>query len=150
MLKFNKSTMIAIYAMLEIAKADGASVTSTEIAERHHISRHHLAKVLQQLVHKGILTGQRGPRGGYRLARERRRISVGEIVRVVRTVEGAEDPSESDQGSALGVKVVRPIWQEIQDDVMDRLDRLTVEELCDRARRENVPCEAPTVPDFSI
>ena len=33
-----------------------------------------------------LLLGVRGPRGGYQLARERRRISIGDIVRVVRAV----------------------------------------------------------------
>ena len=38
--------------------------------------------VLQALVRHGILKGVRGPRGGYELARERRRITAGDIVRV--------------------------------------------------------------------
>ena len=42
-----------------------------------------LEQVLQQLVRADILRGVRGPRGGYRLARERRRISLGEVVRVL-------------------------------------------------------------------
>jgi Rrf2 family transcriptional regulator, iron-sulfur cluster assembly transcription factor len=37
--------------------------------------------LLQGLVHAKILRGVRGPRGGYELARERRRITAGEIVR---------------------------------------------------------------------
>ena len=40
----------------------------------------HLETLLQALVRAGILKGVRGPRGGYELARERRRITVGEIV----------------------------------------------------------------------
>ena len=137
--------------MVDIAYHAGAGpVRSTVISERQGIPRRYLEQVLQQLVHSGILTGQRGPRGGYRLARERRRISVGEIVRVVRAIESAGDPAEDEQGSEIGTKVVRPIWQEIQEDVMLRLDGLTIEQLCDRARQANVPCDAPAVPDFSI
>ena len=34
----------------------------------------------QKLVRAGILSGVRGPRGGYLLARERRRISLGEWI----------------------------------------------------------------------
>ncbi len=49
---------------------------------------------MQQLVHKGILRGVRGPRGGYRLARERRRITVREIVEVVAELEASEDPDQ--------------------------------------------------------
>jgi Rrf2 family protein len=106
--------------------------------------------VLQQLVHNGILAGQRGPRGGYRLARERRRITVGEIIRVVRKLEGAGDPVKEPDGSEIGIKVVRPIWLDVQREMMERFDKLTVEELCDRARDIEIPREAASVPDFSI
>ena len=107
-------------------------------------------EVLQELVRKGVLSGQRGPRGGYRLARERRRITVGEIVRVVRELESANDPVEEPNGSEIGVKVVRPIWAEAQDELMVRFDGLTVEELCNRARAARIESEAARVPDFSI
>jgi DNA-binding IscR family transcriptional regulator len=102
------------------------------------------------LVRKGILSGQRGPRGGYRLARERRRITVGAIVRVVRELEGTDDPANETNGSEIGIKVVRPIWNEMQDELMARFDTLTVEELCNRARGAQIASEAAGVPDFSI
>ena len=151
MLRPSRKALFAIEAVVDIAYHAGAGpVRSTAISERQGIPRRYLEQVLQQLVHSGILSGQRGPRGGYRLARERRRISVGEIVRVVRSVEGAGDPANSEQGSEIGIKVVRPVLQEIQQEVMGKLDRLTIEELCDRARAANVPCDTPAMPDFSI
>ena len=92
-----------------------------------------LEQVLQQLVHHGVLSGQRGPRGGYTLARESTKISVGEIVRIVRGLEGAVDPASELEGSDIGLKVVRPVWTEIQSEMMERLDALTIAELCRRA-----------------
>ena len=64
------------------------------------LPRRYLEQVLQQLVRAGILKGVRGPRGGYRLARERRRVSVGEVVRVV---QGLEEPVGED-GSGVGIR----------------------------------------------
>ena len=49
--------------------------------------------MLQALVRLGILKGIRGPRGGYELARERRRITADDILRAAGTVDeiaGAE------------------------------------------------------------
>jgi hypothetical protein len=46
--------------------------------------------------------------------------------------------------------VVRPLWLEMQREMMERFDGLTVEELCARARQSNVQSEAAKVPDFSI
>ena len=151
MLRLSKKLLFAIEAVVDIAYHAGPGpVRSTDISRRQGIPRRYLEQVLQELVRKGILSGQRGPRGGYRLARERRRITVGEIVRVVRELEGGDDPANEPNGSEIGVKVVRPIWTEMQDELMGRFDALTVEELCNRARRAQIASEAAQVSDFSI
>ncbi len=151
MLRLSKKLLFAIEAVVDIGYHGGTQpVRSTEISERQGIPRRYLEQVLQQLVHHGVLAGQRGPRGGYRLARERRRISVGEIIRIVRELEGAEDPASEPDGSEIGLKVVRPIWIDMQQEMMARFDRLTVEELCQKAREKKIPRGAPNVPDFSI
>ena len=92
----------------------------------------------------------RGPRGGYRLARERRRISVAEIIRIVRELEGTPDPSTIEEGSEIGIKVVRPIWVEMQEEMMKRFETRSIEDLCRRARELKIDRDAPDVPDFSI
>jgi Rrf2 family protein len=151
MLRLSKRLLFAIEAVVDIAYHAGPDpVRSGDISRRQGIPRRYLEQVLQQLVHNGILAGQRGPRGGYRLARERRRITVGEIIRVVRKLEGAGDPVKEPDGSEIGIKVVRPIWLDVQREMMARFDKLTVEELCDRARDIEIPREAASVPDFSI
>ena len=151
MLRLSKKLLFAIEAVVDIAYHAGPGpVRSTDISRRQGIPRRYLEQVLQQLVHKGILSGQRGPRGGYRLARERRRITVGEIIRVVRELENGGDPTAEEDGSDLGRRVIRPIWTEMQQEMMERLDRLTVEELCNRAREAGIRRATPEVPDFSI
>ena len=151
MLRLSKKLLFAIEAVVDIAYHAGPGpVRSTDISRRQGIPRRYLEQVLQQLVHKKILSGQRGPRGGYRLARERRRITVGEIIRVVRELEGARDPTMESDGSEIGHKVVRPLWIEMQREIMERFDRMTIEELCQRAGALDIPSEASKVPDFSI
>lgn len=105
---------------------------------------------MQQLVHARILDGVRGPRGGYRLARERRKITVGDIARVVRSMEKGEDPMSDPAGSELGHKVVRPVWQEVQDELMQRLDSITIADLCQRAIDEGIQSEAIKRLDYTI
>jgi Rrf2 family protein len=151
MLRLSKKLLFAIEAVVDIAYHAGPDpVRSSEISRRQGIPRRYLEQVLQQLVHKGILAGQRGPRGGYRLARERRRITIGEIVRIVRELEGASDPANASDGSEIGVKVVRPMWSEMQREMLERLDELTIEALCERARAQSIESEAVKVPDFNI
>ncbi|MFQ6017976.1 MAG: RrF2 family transcriptional regulator [Kiloniellaceae bacterium] len=151
MLRLSKKLLFAIEAVVDIAYHAGPGpVRSTDISRRQGIPRRYLEQVLQQLVHKGVLSGQRGPRGGYRLARERRRITVGEIVRIIGQLEGASDPASEPDGSEIGVKVVRPLWIDMQREIMGRFDTVTVEELCNRAREQNIPSETARIPDFSI
>ena len=151
MLRLSKKLLFAIEAVVDIAYHAGPDpVRSSEISRRQGIPRRYLEQVLQQLVHKGILAGQRGPRGGYRLARERRRITIGEIVRIVRELEGVSDAASASDGSEIGVKVVRPMWTEMQREMLERLDELTIEALCERARARSIESEAVKVPDFSI
>ena len=84
MLRLSKKLLFAIEAVVDIAYHAGPGpVRSTDISKRQGIPRRYLEQVLQELVRKGVLSGQRGPSGGYRLARERRRITMGEIVRIV-------------------------------------------------------------------
>ncbi len=151
MFRLSKKVLFAVEAVLDIAyNAGDQPVQSSEITRRQGIPRRYLEQVLQQLVREGILAGVRGPRGGYRLARERRRITVGEIVRVVRGMESSMDPAEEPTGSVLGQAIVRPLWQELQEEIMNRLDELTLDDLCRRAQGEGIPRETSSSVDFSI
>ena len=151
MLRLSKKMLFAIEAVLDIAYHSSAEpVQSREITRRQGIPRRYLEHALQHLVRQEILIGVRGPRGGYKLARERRRITVGDIVRVVREMEADNNLIEETQGSELGYQVVRPLWRELQDGLMERLDSLTVDELCTRANQSGIVSEGRRNLDFTI
>jgi Rrf2 family protein len=103
---------------------------------------------MQQLVRAGILKGVRGPRGGYRLARERRRISVGDVVRVAESIE--DDEEKHTPRSDLGMRIVAPFVATLQDELMVRLDSVSIEDLCQRARTAGVDAGADASADFTI
>ena len=149
--RITKKMLYAIEAVLDIAYHAGAEpVQSREITSRQEIPQRYLEQALQHLVRDNILVGVRGPRGGYRLARERRRITVGDIVRSVRKMETAEDPLITNQGSDLGDKVVRPLWTGIQDEIMKQLDATNIDELCKSAIAAGIESEGRKNLDFTI
>jgi Rrf2 family protein len=79
--------ILAIAAVIDVAlHGNHRPVSAKALAERHGLPPRHLEPVLQALVREGILRGIRGPRGGYELARERRRITADEILRAAGTV----------------------------------------------------------------
>jgi Rrf2 family protein len=111
------------------------------------VPQRYLEQVMQQLVRAGILKGVRGPRGGYRLARERRRISVGDVVRVAESIEDEEE--KHSPRSDLGQRIVSPFVQSLQEELMTRLDSVSIEDLCQRARNAGVDAESAAA-DFTI
>lgn len=149
MLRLSKKTWLALEAVVDVAiNARPDPVQSKEITKRQGIPQRYLEQVMQQLVHAGILKGVRGPRGGYRLARERRRITVGEVVRVVGAMDASDDPVTSGP-SELGERVIAPLWEEVQRGLMERLDRITVDDLCRRAESAGTANAQPAA-DFTI
>jgi Rrf2 family transcriptional regulator, iron-sulfur cluster assembly transcription factor len=151
MIRLTKKLLFAIEAVLDIAYNGGqAPVRSSEITERQGIPRRYLEPVLQELVRNKILLGIRGPSGGYRLARERQGISLGDIVRTLRALETAEDPIADPAGSALGHEIVRPLWLDLQEEMMRRLDSLTLEDLCGRAHRAGIAGRTSEYTDFEF
>jgi Rrf2 family protein len=150
MLKLSRKTLLALEAVIDIAfNARPEPVQAKEITARQGVPQRYLEQVMQQLVRAGILKGVRGPRGGYRLAKERRRISVGDIVRAA---ELAEDETNEDAlpRSELGARIVTPFIQSLQDELMARLEAITVEDLCQKARAAGVNADEQSTADFTI
>jgi Rrf2 family transcriptional regulator, iron-sulfur cluster assembly transcription factor len=148
MLKLSRKTLLALEAVIDIAfNARPEPVQAKEITARQGVPQRYLEQVMQQLVRAGILRGVRGPRGGYRLAKERRRISVGDIVRAA---ESLEETAEDTPCSELGAHIVTPFIQSLQGDVMAKLDAITIEDLCQRARAAGVDAGDRVTADFTI
>ena len=151
MLRLSKKMMFAIEAVLDIAyHSSSEPVQSRDITRRQGIPRRYLEQALQHLVRNGLLIGVRGPRGGYRLARERRRITIGDIVRVVSEMKSNNQLIEETPGSELGHKVVRPLWLDLRNEMMARLDKLSVDDLCSHADQAGIISEGRQNLDFTI
>ena len=80
----------------------------------------------------GILKGIRGPRGGYELARERRRITADDILRAAGTIEDASDPAAT-AGSALLNDVVIPAVGQAERAFSVALSRINLDDLVRKA-----------------
>ncbi len=150
MLKLSRKTLLALEAVIDIAfNARPEPVQAKEITARQGVPQRYLEQVMQQLVRAGILKGVRGPRGGYRLARERRRISVGDVVRVAESIEDAEE-EKAEARSDLGQRIVAPFVQTLQEELMTRLDSVSIEDLCQQARATGVEADDRPRADFAI
>lgn len=149
MLRMSRKIVLALEAVLDIAyNGRPHPVQSKDITERQGIPQRYLEQVLQHLVRAGILKGVRGPRGGYTLARERRRITLGDVLRVVNEMEIDEDSTAS--RAPLGEQIIAPIWNDMQDDILKHYDAITMEDLCADAERKSVPRAGEESVSFTI
>jgi Rrf2 family protein len=150
MFTLSRKMQLALEAVVDVAfHARPDPVQSKDITRRQGIPQRYLEQVMQRLVHAGILKGVRGPRGGYRLARERRRISVGEILEVVHQIEQAE-MEEGACPSDLAEKIVRPMMTRMSESFMIELSKVTLEDLCKEASEKGLQPEKAPRMDFNI
>jgi Rrf2 family transcriptional regulator, iron-sulfur cluster assembly transcription factor len=144
----SKKLFYAVEAVLYIAYNGGQGpITGRDIAGRQGLPPRYLEQLMQKLVRGGILRGVRGPHGGYLLARERRRITVGDICAVL------DDKDEQPDGNAstpLGGLVVLPVWESAQLQTLEYLKKINLADLCAQAVSKNIRREADEKMDFAI
>jgi len=149
MFRLTKKMIYALEAVVDVAyNGRTGPVQSRDITRRQEIPQRYLEQVMQQLVRAGILKGVRGPKGGYNLARERRRISVGEIVQVVNNMDLNKNKIDDLSTSPLGIKVINPLIENLNISIVKKLNEITLQDLCQQAMIEGV--ETETTHDFTF
>lgn len=146
----SKKLFYAVEAVLYIAyNAGRGPIASRDIAKRQGLPPRYLEQLMQKLVRGGVLRGVRGPHGGYTLARERRRITVGDICAVLNDEKDAQE-IKSYEGTPLGTNIVLPVWKETRGQMMEYLGQINLADLCDRALEGNVRKDTEEKMDFAI
>ena len=131
MLRLSKKADYALMAMKHLAtRSDNASSSAREIAEQYDIPLELMAKVLQRLARRGLVTSLQGTRGGDRLARPTLQISVADIIEAI---EGplrvtACSTEEENCGQYAKCSVRDPLWK-IKDRIVAALSDCTLQEI---------------------
>jgi Rrf2 family protein len=118
-------------AMKHLAmRPDAASASAREIAEQYDIPIELMAKVLQRLARRGLLTSHQGTRGGYRLSRPSTNISVADIIQAidgpVTVTACSTDDEKCDQYAKCSVR--DPLWR-IKDRILSALATCSLHEV---------------------
>ena len=73
----------ALRVMIDLAEnGDGNYIPMKEIVERQNISLKYIERILPSLAKNKLIEGQHGKGGGYRLCRQPKEYTVGEILRL--------------------------------------------------------------------
>lgn len=105
-------------------------VTAEQIARAQDIPPKFLESILLQLRRSGIVHAQRGPEGGYWLARPAGQISLAEVIRVIdgplANVRGQRPEELGYQGAA---RALQEVWIALRASEREILELVTVDDV---------------------
>ncbi|TXK40681.1 Rrf2 family transcriptional regulator [Nonomuraea sp. C10] len=118
-MRISARTQYALAAMIALAEA-GGPVHAERVADSQEIPRRFCDNILLQLRRAGLLHSQRGPDGGYWLARPAAEISLADVIRVT---EGVEQATRQFPRAAAPLDA---IWARLRDHENSLLSEVTL------------------------
>ncbi|MCC5581958.1 Rrf2 family transcriptional regulator [Microtetraspora sp. AC03309] len=119
-MRLSARTQYALRAAAELAAAPPGPVPAERIATAQDIPRRFLDNILLQLRRAGLINSQRGPDGGYWLARPADEISLADIIVVI---EGVWPESERFPGVA---GPLAGVWTALREHERTTLTEITL------------------------
>ena len=150
MFRVSRKIIYAIEAVVDIAYYSGLKpVQNIEIAKRQGIPKRYLEQTLQTLVRSKILIGSRGPRGGYRLAKERRKIKISDIIKSF-DQDSENNIKDKLMVSEISEKIINPLILDVYDTCFEKLKKTSIEDICKKARESKIKKISTGNVDFVI
>lgn len=133
-MKISTKGRYALRLIIELAKAPaGVPVRLRELAEKQEISEKYSEQIISLLRRGGIVLAKRGTQGGYDLARDPKKITVGEILRLtegdlspVPCLENNGEPCERKNSCATYM-----LWSKLKDAIDSVVDNITIADLAE-------------------
>ena len=118
----------AVTSLTDLAVHESSGpVALADISARQGLSLSYLEQMFAQLRRHGLVTGVRGPGGGYRLARATTTISVADVISAVERSK----PIQSQKSSNLSADqcLTHDLWDELSTQIEQFLSGITLAEL---------------------
>ena len=130
MLRVTKLTDYATVVLTVLAARPGDVLSAADLADLAGLEAPTVSKLLKPLAQVGLVTSQRGVRGGYRLSRAATEISLIEIVEAMEGPLAMTECSQHDSQCGLADQCgVRANWRLINDVVADALRGVTLAQM---------------------
>ena len=134
-MKISTKGRYALRLMVDLAEhKDNGFIALKDVAKRQNISKKYLEKIVPVLNGAGLLATNRGNRGGYKLAKEPKEYTVGDILRIT---EGSIAPvscldSEVNPCERKNFCQTLYVWEGLYKVVNEYLDGITVQDIVDK------------------
>jgi Rrf2 family transcriptional regulator, iron-sulfur cluster assembly transcription factor len=146
-MKFSTKVRYGVRALFDMAYHSGSLPAQIkDISRRQGISPRYLEQIFQDLKKGGLLKSKRGPQGGYHLTRKPQEITVRDIILAaegevnlvdcLKTDDKRSKTCEQDEGC-----VTQNVWREASKRLNDYLASVTLQDLCDDARKLGIEKE---------
>lgn len=149
-MRFSRQFHYAVCGLFDLAyNGLGQPVQVRVMSDRQQIPSRYLEQIFQRLRRAGLVTGKRGPGGGYRLARAPIDISLRDVLVAVEGPLGESLTAGDPDGSGAAG---RPefLWDDLAGRFSDVLDSISLADLCQRAAKEGVPRLSSPAQDYQI
>ena len=131
-MKISTKGRYALRLMVDLAEhKDNGFIALKDVAKRQNISKKYLEQIVPVLNGAGLLATNRGNRGGYKLAKEPKEYTVGDILRIT---EGSIAPvscldSEVNPCERKNFCQTLYVWEGLYKVVNEYLDGITVQDI---------------------
>ena len=124
----------AVTAMMELALQNKKGpVTLADISAQQAISISYLEQLFARLRQHGLVTGMRGPGGGYCLARPAAEITIANILATVDDVTRREEQPHTQGEVPAGAQM----WLHLSNRIYDYLNSITLSEAVESASSDD-------------
>lgn len=128
--------LLAMYVLALRYPQGPVSVSS--ISEKEKISLPYLEQILNRLKKEGLVGAERGPKGGYRLAKSPEAITIGEIMRVLENGMGSSTEEKGKRKRIGTHPIVSLVWEKLSRRMKEILDGTSLKDLCEEARQQGL------------
>lgn len=145
-MRLSAKSRFAVAAMIDLAlREQSGPVPLNAIGGRLQISLSYLEQLFSKLRQHKLVDSTRGPGGGYTLARSAQLISVADIISAVEGSKVLHADEASEAGEA-GWQMTRDLWTGLSSRMMELLQSIKLQQLCEEQRAKGMPVEEPRAP----
>jgi Rrf2 family protein len=116
----------------------GGNISASSIADELKISKIYLEQVFAQLKKANILNSVKGPKGGYRLAKNPEETTAWDVLTAVElSITEAPEKTVSESAPDIEMAISENVFAPLDAAIRESLSKVTVRDLLEYARSQN-------------
>ena len=120
----------AVTAILDVALYEcNGPVSVSDVAERQGLSPSYLEKLFSHLKKKGLVSGRKGPGGGYKLTESSHLITIANVIDAVNETVDATKCGGSKNCNGQGRCITHDLWAGLSNEIRNFLEGISIYQL---------------------